>query len=336
MRIISSFLTLLSVVYAADPVQFEIWPAGPVPGENGYVSGAEKIVTRQYVGVTDRIYYNVSRPTLWPYLVGSGGSGAAVIVAPGGGYAEMNFDDEGTRVAARLNLMGISALVLKYRIPARPPAAGLPELGGVQLIDAQRAMGVARYHAEEWGFNASQVGFMGFSAGGHLTALISTNWAFRLYDRIDAADDLPCRPDFSLLLYPWKLLNENDLNKSTLSPSILVNARHPPAFFAMNLDDPIAEPQGALVYTRQLLESRAPKSALHLYPEGGHGFGVCSELNTDPTRRFQECCDWPQAALRFLQDKGFANGYPTDISLCNSTEFYPTPVQAVAARGYVA
>jgi len=309
-----------------DPVQLDIWPAGPIPGENGFVSGPEAVVVRQYAGnLTDRILYNVSRPKLWPYIV-SNGTGACVIVAPGGGYSHQNFDDEGTRVAVRLNRMGVSALVLKYRIPLRPQAPGEP-FGLAQLIDAQRAMGVARLRAAELGFNASRLGFMGFSAGGHLTAHISTTWQSRLYARVDAADDLPCRPDFSLLLYPWMLLDGNKPNATRLSPDIVVNASHPPAFIAQNLDDTTAWPQGSMLYARELLESGAPLGALHLYPAGGHGFGLCSELNPAPNAsRFLQCCDWPEHAQRFLQDRGFAPGFPTTVSICNSTELYPTPV----------
>ena len=102
-----------------------------------------------------------------------------------------------------------------------------------QTMDAQRAMGVARLHAAAWGLNASRLGFTGFSAGGHLTARISTNWAARLYARVDAADDLPCRPDFSLLIYPWALLANNFINSTELSPELAVSASHPPACFAV-------------------------------------------------------------------------------------------------------
>ena len=222
--------------------------------------------------------------------------------------------------------MGVNALVLKYRIPARPQADPLPAFAA-QLMDAQRAMGVARLRATEWGLNASRIGFMGFSAGGHLTAHISTNWRFRLYARVDGADDLPCRPDFSLLLYPWNILLDNNASAAELQPDIVVNASHPPAFIAQNIDDTTAWPQGSMLYARQLLESRAPLPTLHLYPRGGHGFGVCSEVNTDPEQPFEACCDWPAAALRFLEELGVVEGWPRTIRVCNSTAFYPTPVE---------
>ena len=306
-----SIVLLLAAAAAAQQLDpLEIWPSGPVPGENGFVCGPEALIETKGPFATDRRYYNVSRPTLTPFLVHNG-TGAAVIVAPGGAYMELNWDDEGTRVAARLNAGGVSALLLKYRVPQRPTAPG-EFWAAAQLMDAQRAMGVARAHAAEWGFNASRLGFMGFSAGGHLTARVSTNWESRLYPRVDGADDLPCRPDFSLFLYPWDVLNNNFINSTALSPELVVNASHPPAFFAMNMDDTAAHPENVLVYARQLHLTGAPKPVVHLYPAGGHGFGVCAELN--PVGGFEMCCEWPSHALRFLQFWGLAPGWPSNIT----------------------
>ena len=328
----ASSLLLLSITscvtsaISVDPVQIPIWPVdAPVPGENGFPCGPEGIVTRQYNNLTDRIIYNVTRPTLWPYIVGNG-TGSAVIIAPGGGYAYMNFDDEGVRVARRFNLMGVSAFVLKYRVPLRPDGPDMP-YASVPLMDAQRAMGVVRLRAQEFGVDPKQIGFMGFSAGGHLTAHISTTWQNRLYPRIDSADDESCRPDFSLLIYPWKLLDGNFPNSTQLSPNFIVNSSHPPAFIAQNMDDSTAYPEGALLYATTLVKSHAPLPSLHLYPHGGHGFGLCSELNTDSTRVFEQCCDWPNSAQRFLQDQKFALNLPTKVEICNSTYVYDTPTE---------
>jgi acetyl esterase/lipase len=312
-----------------DPAQVEIWPPGlsPLPGEGDYACGPESVQTRQYTNISDRVYYNVSRPSLWPYIVP--GSGAAVVVAPGGGYSHMNWDDEGTRVALRLNLMGVSALVLKYRVPARPQGRELPPFAA-QLMDAQRAMGVARLRARQgaWAFNASRLGFAGFSAGGHLTAAVSTHWHARLYERVDAADDEPCRPDFSLLIYPWMLLQNNNRTSGQLAPEFIVNASHPPAFLAQNMDDDTAFPEGTMLYARTLVEAGAPSPTVHLYPRGGHGFGICSEVNPArfaPVNAFQACCDWPSHAQRFLQELDYAPGWPANVSICTREELYPTP-----------
>jgi acetyl esterase/lipase len=318
------FAAAAATAAAADPTPVEIWPASqPVPGENGFVCGPETVIVRQYVNLTDRIRYNVSRPALWPYLVANG-TGAAVLIAPGGGYHYQNFDDEGVRVAKRMNLMGVSAFVLSYRVPARVDAPGFP-YASAELMDAQRAMGVVRSRAAEFGINASRVGFMGFSAGGHLTAHVSTT-PTRIYARVDAADDLPSLPDFSLLIYPWKLLLDNNRSATALAPELVVNASHPPAFIAQNSDDTTAWPQGAMLYARTLIESGAPMPVLHLYPKGGHGVGLCSELNYDSELEYAEMCGWPDAAQRFLQDRGLAPGWPKKVAVCtNSTDYYPAP-----------
>jgi acetyl esterase/lipase len=203
-----------------SPPPLELWPAdAPPPGENGFVCGPERLIVTPGEFADSARYYNVSRPTLTPFLVANG-SGAAVVVAPGGGYDHLAWWDEGTRVAAKLNAGGVSALLLKYRVPLRPPAAPDAPFAMAQLMDAQRAMGLARANAEAWGFNASRIGFMGFSAGGHLTAHVSTTWAQRAYPRVDPADDLSCRPDYALLVYPWRLLGA--ANATAVSPEFNV------------------------------------------------------------------------------------------------------------------
>ena len=307
----SALASLALAASAQELPPLDIWPAAaPVPGEDGFVCGPEALIETKGPFANDRRYYNVSRPTLTPFLV-QNGTGAAVMIAPGGGYSELNWDDEGTRVAAKMNAGGVSALLLKYRVPQRPTAPGAL-WAAAQTMDAQRAMGVARANAGAWGLNASRLGFMGFSAGGHLTARISTNWESRLYARVDASDDLPCRPDFALLQYPWKLLANDFINSTSLAPELVVNSSHPPASFAINMDDTTAHPENVLVYAHQLHVAGAPHPAVHLYPKGGHGFGVCAEL--DPVGGFEMCCEWPSHALRFLQSLGFAPGWPSNIT----------------------
>ncbi len=288
-----------------------LWPAGsPPPGENGFACGPEALITTPAAYGTVSRYFNVSAPTLTPFLVANG-SGGAVLIAPGGGYGHLAWDAEGTRVAQRFNEMGVSALVLKYRVPLRPEAPGGP-LGLAQLMDAQRAMGLARAGAAAWGFNASRLGFMGFSAGGHLTAHLSTNWAARAYARVDAADDLPCRPDFSMLIYPWQLLAGNNASAQALAPYLQVTKSTPPALLVQNLDDTTAWPENSLGYARALALAGAPPGAVHLFSKGGHGFGLCA--NWQPIGGFEACCEWPLAAQRFLQFYGWAPGWPANIT----------------------
>ena len=289
-------LLLLAARAAAQQLPpLVLWPAGsPPPGEDGFVCGPEATITTHGPYADSRRVYNVSQPTLTPFLVHNG-SGAIVLIAPGGGYQHLAIDDEGYRVAALLNSGGVSALVLKYRVPQRPAPPGAA-FALAQLMDAQRAMGVARLHAAEWGVNASRVGFLGFSAGGHLSAHVAAAWRVRAYARVDAADDLSARPDFSLLLYPWMLLDKNNASSTAIAPELLpVDAALPPAFIAQNLDDTTAWPENSLVYARARVAAGAPPGVLHLYPHGGHGFGVCAEL--DPVGGFEMCCEWVRVCV---------------------------------------
>eukprot|EP00038_Savillea_parva_P008319 m.176181 g.176181 ORF g.176181 m.176181 type:complete len:368 (-) comp14121_c0_seq1:171-1274(-) len=252
---------------------------------------------------------SVSHPTLTPFLV-TNGTGAAIVIAPGGGYHDLSWGKEGLDVARFYNSIGVSAFVLKYRVPARPDVNGLPHWWA-PLQDAQRAMGLVRSQADKFGLNASQIGFTGFSAGGHLTAHISTAYETRAYAPVDAADSVSCKPDFSIFMYPWMLLPNNKPapwgQNYSLSPDFAgqVDANHPISLFVQNLDDGTAPPQGTLTYASDLLAVKAPTPTIHLYNKGGHGFGMCQ---TFPT--YLEVCDWPKAAQRFLQDHGFAMGWP--------------------------
>lgn len=305
-------ILLIRTATCVEPLPpINLWPAGTTPpGDEHFHCGPEALIQSNYTYTTARRYFNVSNPTITPYLVHNG-SGAIVVIAPGGGYGHLAWDDEGLRVARRLNEYGVSALVMKYRVPMRPDAPGAP-YASIPLMDAQRAMGLARANAASWGVNTSQVGFMGFSAGGHLTAHISTTFSKRLYPRIDGADDLPCRPDFSVLMYPWRLLLGDNSSATQLAPELVVTKDHPPAMIAQNLDDTTAWPENSLVYQRALLKAGAPTGNVHLYPKGGHGFGVCAEL--DPIGGFLQCCEWPFHMQRFMQNLGVAPGWPYNIT----------------------
>jgi acetyl esterase/lipase len=202
------------------------------------------------------------------------------------------------------NSIGVSAFVLKYRVPARPPLPGLPKWWA-PLQDAQRAIGLVRAHATEYGINASKIGFTGGSAGGHLTAHISTTYTTRAYAHVDEADQVSCRPDFSIFQYPWMLLPDNKVPTWGAAYSLAteldgMSKDHPPSAFIQNIDDTTAPPQGTLAYAQKLL-SLGLHPVIHMYNKGGHGFGLCQG-----TKDWLEVCDWPKAAQRFLQDLGMA------------------------------
>ena len=191
---------------------------------------------------------------------------AAVVVFPGGGYRILAIDLEGTEVCDWLNSAGINCILVKYRVPDSGP---YPK-SSAALQDAQRALGIVRSHSSEWYIDPHRIGVLGFSAGAHLAAALSTHFDQRFYDPIDAADGLSCRPDFAVIVYPGYLaLAEKDF---TPNADIPVTDQTPPSFIVQAEDDPV-HVENAVVYFLAL--KRAKVSAeLHIYAEGGNGYGL--------------------------------------------------------------
>ncbi len=208
---------------------------------------------------------NVSSPTLTLYTPRSN-TGAAVVVFPGGGYRILAIDLEGTEVCDWLNSAGITCVLVKYRVPGSGPYPKSP----AALQDAQRALGVVRAHAGEWHIDPRRIGVLGFSAGGHLAAALSTHFDHRLYDPIDAADGLSCHPDFAVIVYPGYLALA-DQNFAP-NPDIQVTEQTPPSFIVQAEDDPV-HVENAVVYFLALKNAKVP-AELHIYAAGGHGYGL--------------------------------------------------------------
>jgi acetyl esterase/lipase len=210
---------------------------------------------------------NVSVPTITYYAPKkASGAAPAVVVFPGGGYHILAIDLEGTEVCDWLNGAGIACVLLKYRVPDSGPYPKSP----AALQDAQRALGLVREKAKEWNIDPAKVGVLGFSAGGHLSAAISTHFDKRLYDRVDAADDLSCRPDFAVVVYPGYLALEEKHMEA--NPEINPTAQTPPTFIVQAEDDPV-NVENATNYFLQLKRAKVP-AELHIYAEGGHGYGL--------------------------------------------------------------
>jgi acetyl esterase/lipase len=211
---------------------------------------------------------NVSVPTLTLYTAKGGANrhGPAVVVFPGGGYNILAIDLEGTEVCDWLTSAGINCVLLKYRVPNTGPYPKSP----AALQDAQRAVGLVRQHATEWGINPKSVGVLGFSAGGHLAAALSTHYDQRLYDSVDAADKLSCRPDFAVIVYPGYLA----LADKNFAPNadIVPTANTPPTFIVQAEDDTV-HVENAVVYFMALKNANVP-AELHIYSQGGHGYGL--------------------------------------------------------------
>jgi acetyl esterase/lipase len=251
-----------------DHLTMPLWPGTPPgattnlpPEVNVNADGAKKMAGRPYIRLA-----NVSTPTLTVYKPTAKNSGAAIVVFPGGGYQILSVDLEGTEVCDWLNRIGVTCVLVKYRVPNSGPYPKSAEA----LQDAQRAMGLVREHAAEWGIDPHRIGVLGFSAGGHLSAAISNNYDQRLYEAVDDADRLSCRPDFAVVLYPGYLaLAEQNFAPN---PDIHPTADTPPTFLLQAEDDPV-HVENAVVYFLALKNAKVP-AELHVYAEGGHGYGL--------------------------------------------------------------
>jgi len=241
----------------AQTAAAEINNATPVPG-----------AARQPVRIT-----NVTQPTLTVYPPHGHNTGAAALVFPGGGYSRLAMDSEGTDTCAWLNSIGMTCLLVKYRVPEPKFTDGKPD-SHADLEDAQQAMRLARGHAAEWHLDPAHIGVVGFSAGGNLAALLSTHDEDDHVASTRAAADvdlqLPARPNFAVLVYPAYLAV--DPGQTALDPTYTPRQSTPPTFLTAAEDDKTYG-RNALVYYRALLEAHVP-AELHMFPYGGHGFGT--------------------------------------------------------------
>ena len=282
----SVFLLLMLsalVVNAAEPIL--LWPKG-APDEKGGV-GEEQSVTSQETPPVTRIA-NVTKPTLTLFQPPPDRrNGTAIIVCPGGGYGKLAWNKEGTEVCEWLNSIGVTAFALKYRVPKR---AG-DDTHRLPLQDAQRALSLVRHRAAEWGIDPQRIGIMGFSAGGHLSAAASTNHDKRAYDPADDADRVSCRPDFALLIYPAYLVAKGS---QQVAPDLPVTSKTPPTFLAQTEDDNVRV-ECSLFYYLALKNAKVP-AEMHLYPNGGHGYGLRPSDKLIST--------WPKRAADWLRSLG--------------------------------
>jgi acetyl esterase/lipase len=300
--------------------QTSIWPgtapdAQPVSGPELSTTDSKELIG----GKTVTAVSNVTRPTMTVYAPQGKNTGAAVVVFPGGGYQILAIDLEGTEVCDWLTQKGITCVLLKYRVTGvgpYPKSGPYPE-SPMALEDAQRALGLVRFHAAEWSIDPSKIGVLGFSAGGHLVVAASVHFDRRLYARVDAADDVSCRPDFAVAVYPGHLsysaaewdaaqgakkyalpppeiasLADPDLE---LNPDIHVSSQTPPAFLLQAEDDHIDSVYDSLSYYIALKKAGVP-AEMHLYAEGNHAFGL--------RRTRLPITGWPQLVETWLETIG--------------------------------
>lgn len=272
-----------SMAAPLDPIP--LWPEG-VPGEAGLKLPDEKVELKGEHQI--EIMSNVSAPSLTIYPA-ENGNGASVVVCPGGGYNILAYSHEGKEVCEWLNSLGISAGLLKYRVPRRD---GL-EKHHAPLQDAQRAISLMRSRADEWKLDPKRVGILGFSAGGHLAAMALTSDGSRTYSVDEKIDSVSCVPYFGVLVYPAYLKDEKDPN--ALSPELTVTKTTPPAFLVVAHGDRKFVEGSALFYLAMRRQER--DAELHIFGKGGHGFGF---KNTDEKIR-----NWPALASDWMDAMEF-------------------------------
>ena len=278
-----------TIVWQPSPghTQVRIWPgavpdAKPVAGPESAITSTDLIAGRPVVLVT-----NVTQPTMTVYSPKGTNTGVAMVVFPGGGYQCLAIDLEGTEICDWLTSKGITAVLSKYRVPLKrmgpygeaPPA----------LEDAQRTLGLVRFHAAEWHVDPHKIGLIGFSAGGHMVAATSTHFEKRSYPAVDAADQENCRPDFAIACYPGHLWNDDEGFK--LNPNVPVTSNTPPTFILQAENDDVDGVEQSLVYYIGLKKAGVPVE-MHLYAQGGHAFGL--------RRTKFPITEWPQLVEKWL------------------------------------
>lgn len=266
-----------------QPLTIDVWP-GVAPGEANPPAAepktADPATTKRVTGVT--------HPTLTIFRpVAEKDAHVAVLVCPGGGYKMLAYDYEGEDVARWLSSLGVTGVVLKYRVP---PHEGVPRWQA-PLQDAQRSLSFIRSKAKEWNIDPARIGMLGFSAGGHLTAAASTNYDKRAYERIDAVDDVSCRPDFAVVIYPGGIVAKGTTD---ISPEIRVTDKTPPSFIAQAGDDPVNSDNSTYYYLA-LKRAKVP-AELHIYATGGHGFGMKKTGKPSAT--------WPDRCAEWMEHQG--------------------------------
>ncbi|MEK6238518.1 MAG: alpha/beta hydrolase [Planctomycetales bacterium] len=286
--LLPAFLACASfgIATAAEKPVLKVWPDGPP--KVGPVLDAAKIAALEKATTSERIHY-VGEPTLTLFPAPKDkANGCAVLVCPGGGYNILAWPKEGLEIAEWLNTFGVTAAVLKYRVPRRDKDA--PHKAPLQ--DAQRSLRLMRKNAAAWNLDPGRIGILGFSAGGHLTVMTGIQWDRPAYKALDDADQLSCRPDFLIPIYAAYLGDAEDPFK--LNSLIRVTKRTPPTFMAVTYDDKHRGAHAALLLVE--LKKAGVPAELHVYVKGGHGYGMRPSANA--------VSQWPDRCAAWLSATG--------------------------------
>ena len=282
---------------AGEPQVVQLWPGAP-PDETGTL-GPERVrlspqTDRKRHEVTEptRLITDVTHPTITIHRPAKEkDTGTALLICPGGGYWDLYWQLEGEEVADWANSLGMTGIILKYRVPRRP---GEPEREPARrpLQDAQRAVSLIRSHATEWGIHPQRIGIVGFSAGGHLAIATATSFDQRSYASVDAVDQFSSRPDFAISVYPGYL---RDHDKSELAARIRIPTNTPPVFLVHGGADIVSSPENSVLMYLALQRAGVP-SELHVYAGATHDFGV---RTSD-----QPCSTWTESCAQWLRHQG--------------------------------
>jgi len=295
--IISLYAVLPTIGFETPPV-VEVWP-GTAPDESGNI-GKEKVrmspkSNRKRVEVTEptRLVTNVAQPSLTIYRPAKDkDTGTAVLICPGGGYWDLYWQLEGEEVAAWLNSIGVTGIILKYRVPRRPDEPR-SEPARRPLQDAQRAVRLVRSRADQWGIKPNQIGIVGFSAGGHLAIATTTSFERQTYEPVDDVDTISCRPDFAIGVYSGFLKAKD---KDEIAPWLHIPEGTPPIFLAHGGADIVSPPEHSVIMYLALRKAGIP-AELHIYATAAHDFGVRPIDHP--------CSTWTQACAAWLRHQGF-------------------------------
>ncbi|MEM9943769.1 MAG: alpha/beta hydrolase [Planctomycetota bacterium] len=290
-------ILLLAMAYANQGIGQEketinLWPKG-LPSDAVKLDDKriENLKAKQAVHPRGHILY-VETPTLTVYQPEKEtANGCGVIVCPGGGYNVLAWKHEGLELAEWLNSFGVTAFVLKYRVPRRVP----DKIHWEPMQDVQRAIRLVRHQASKYNVDSDRIGVLGFSAGGHLSVMSGVQYQTKCYDPVDEADQVSCRPDFICPIYVAYLANGYADNVAELGDLVTVTEKTPPTFMAVTWDDKFRGAQSALLFSR-LKEFGVP-AELHAYSKGGHGYGIRD--NGNPVS------EWHHHLKAWLQHSGF-------------------------------
>lgn len=276
-----------SAVFGAEPLTINVWPGKP-PGDTKELppeADLTKPEDRLIAGRRIIKLGNVSTPQLAVYRPAKNkDTGAAVVICPGGGHSILAYDLEGTEVAEWLNEIGVTGIVLKYRVPGRDPE----KRWFAAAQDGQRAISLVRSKAAEWGLDPKRIGLLGFSAGGQVAGMVSI-LDQRQYEPVDDIDKVSSRPDFSVLIYPG-LMDER--GQAKLREEVKITKDSPPMFFVHAFDD------GVSVFNTLLFATELKKvgvtAEVHVYATGGHGYGL-RHVDGQPVT------DWPKPCEAWMK-----------------------------------